>query len=111
MKRLPVTIIMLLFASTAFASIPYCPGTLVTSSKDRALQSVITEFAKENDCQIGGHHCILNFAKVKYSIAWAKPCPKSAARKNDPKGSTFICMDGVCKPLGFNSPSEFYEED
>lgn len=98
------------FASSAYAEIPYCPGTEVTGGKHSALQYVVETFAAENHCSIGTN-CLLNFDGVKYSIAWSEDCPESAQRGNDPKGSTFICKDGLCVPYGFSSPSAQYQDN
>jgi hypothetical protein len=99
-----------IFASSAYADIPYCPGTEVAGSKHNALQYVVDTFAGEHNCVIGSN-CILNFDGVKYSIAWSEDCSGSADRGNDPKGSTFICKDGKCYPYGFVSPSADYQDD
>lgn len=98
-----------IFASSAYADIPYCPGTEVNGGKNHALQYVVETFAAENNCIIGSN-CILNFDEVKYSIAWSEDCAGSAQRGNDPKGSTFICKDGMCYPYGFSSPFAQYQD-
>ena len=98
-----------IFASSAYADIPYCPGTEVHGSKNNALQYVVETFASQNNCIIGSN-CLLNFDGVKYSIAWAVDCPGSAQRGNDPKGSTFICTHGTCFPYGFSSPNADYQD-
>ncbi|MBA2651395.1 MAG: hypothetical protein H0U73_03890 [Tatlockia sp.] len=99
----------IIFAPSVFAVIPYCPGTQVNSSKHQALQKVVRDFAKENHCVIG-KNCLHNFDTIKYHISWAKGCLQSAARDNDPRGSTFICSEGVCSPFGFFFPEAFYDD-
>jgi len=94
--------------STTYAAIPYCPGTRVTGYKNQALQYVVATFAKNSHCVVG-NNCLQNFDQVKYSIAWKELCSESAAKGNDPNGSTFICQDGQCHPLGFAEPLGLYE--
>lgn len=107
MKKIIPLLLIGVFASTANASIPYCAGTQVEGSKHQALQYVVNTFTLENHCTIG-NNCILNFDSNKYSIAWAKDCIGSANKGNDPKGSTFVCSNGECHPLGFHSPNAPY---
>ena len=108
MKKIGLAILASSIISTAFADIPNCDGTKnATGSKNQALQYVVKAFANENHCEIGAN-CLINFHKYKYAIAWAKDCPDSAARANDPKGSTFICKHKVCTPFGFDYPSATY---
>ena len=99
-----------IFASSVYADIPYCSGTQVQGSKHQALQKVVKAFARENHCVID-KNCLLNFDDVKYAIVWAKGCPDSAQRGNDPSGSTFTCYQGVCTPFGFLLPEAFYDEN
>lgn len=108
MKKLGLAILLSSLISTVYADIPYCDGTKqATGNKHHALQYVVNAFANENHCEIG-NGCLINFHKYKYAIAWAKDCPDSEARGNDPKGSTFICQHGQCTPFGFYSPSATY---
>lgn len=109
MKKILPFIFISLFTATTYASIPYCPGTVVKKNLHNALQYVVQNFADENGCKIG-NNCLLNFDHVhmKYSIAWAKPCPLSASKGNDPNGSTFMCSQGWCFPFGFSSPAAPY---
>lgn len=107
MKKILTLIASSVFASTLYAEIPYCSGTSLTGAKSDALQLVVAQFASENKCIIGDN-CILNFDKIKYSIAWAQDCEDSAQKGNDAKGSTFVCASGVCHPLGFYSPHAAY---
>lgn len=107
MKKIIPLLLIGVFSSSVNASIPYCAGTQVEGSKHQALQYVINTFALENHCIIG-NNCILNFDSIKYSIAWAKDCKESANKGNDAKGSTFICSEGKCYPLGFHSPNASY---
>jgi hypothetical protein len=109
MRKKILLVLATVFTSSVFAEIPYCPGTEVNGGKHNALQYVVDTFANENNCVIGSN-CILNFDGIKYSIAWAVDCPGSAQRGNDPKGSTFICMEGQCYPYGFSLPSAEYQE-
>jgi hypothetical protein len=110
MNKLLTLIIVGALTSSVYANIPYCPGTDVKGSKHDALQYVVKTFADQNDCKIG-NNCLLNFDTVKYSIAWSEPCPKSAAKLNDPNGSTFVCKQGLCVPYGFSYPSAKYDEE
>jgi hypothetical protein len=111
MSKLYQKFVMISFVSVlacnAYAEIPYCPGTHLYGSKNMALQRVVKHFADQNACEIGSN-CLLNFDQVKYSIAWTEPCRASAAKGNDPKGSTFICEHGMCTPYGFSSPAAGY---
>ena len=107
MKKTISLLLMGLFSSAVNADIPYCSGTQVDGSKHQALQYVVSTFAIENHCLIRGN-CILNFDSVKYSIAWAADCADSAKKGNDPKGSTFVCSQGQCQPLGFFTPQASY---
>lgn len=108
MKKIISLFLIGFFTSSANASIPYCSGTQVTGDKSRALQNVISTFALENKCIIGTN-CILNFNSIKYSIAWSQDCIDSAKKGNDPKGSTFVCSEGTCNPLGFRNPKDNYD--
>jgi hypothetical protein len=92
-------------AASAYASIPYCPGTTVTGSKHQALQYVVNKFAETYGCEIGSN-CLLNFDGFKYSIAWDNHC--AASRSNDPRGATFACQNGTCTPYGYGNPSASY---
>lgn len=107
MKKIIPLLLIGLFTASANATIPYCTGTHVEGSKHDALQYVVKTFASENNCVVGTN-CILNFDSVKYSIAWDKDCSDSANKGNNPKGSTFVCSNGECHPLGFQSPNASY---
>lgn len=105
-----VFLLVSIFSSSVYAEIPYCSGTQVQGSKHQALQTVVSTFANENHCDTG-NNCLHHFDDVKYAINWADDCPQSANRGNDPRGSTFICDEGVCLPLGFSLPEAFYDEE
>lgn len=95
-----------LVLSSAYANIPYCPGTKVKGKKDQALQQVITSFAQNLHCVEA--NCIQNFDQNKYAVTWGENCADSEALGNDPAGSTFICDNHQCTPLGFDWPSANY---
>ncbi len=109
MKKMSLWLLTSVLATSAYADIPYCSGTSVTGAQSDALQYVVQQFADENHCDIGTN-CILNFDDVKYSIAWSGNCAESASKNNDPRGSTFVCANGVCYPLGFSEPNAAYNE-
>lgn len=107
MKKIALVLLAnLSLTAAAYANIPYCPGTHVKGNKHHALQYVITSFAHENNCEEA--HCVQNFDQNKYAVTWGKDCPDSARRGNDPAGSTFICQNHECTPLGFSLPQATY---
>jgi hypothetical protein len=109
MFKRTVFLLASIFAASVYADIPYCAGTQVQGSKHQALQNVVKEFARMNRCVIGSN-CLLNYDGAKYHISWAKDCKRSAGQGNDPKGSSFICSEGVCTPYGYFLPEDFYDE-
>ncbi len=108
-KRFSFLSLGFLFAShfALAADIPYCPGTQVEGSKHEALQYVVKTYAHHHLCRTSTS-CLLNYDTVKYAITWDKPCPGSAIIGNSPNGSTFICNNGMCNPLGMSMPSAAY---
>lgn len=104
--RIKTVCAILMLTTSAYASIPYCPGTVIENrSKSDALQYVVRAFASKYGYSIGDN-CLLQVDGSAYSIAWQAPSNDWIVSVG---GSVFICDHGKCNPKGFNMPRADYQ--
>lgn len=118
-KLKTLALISTIFASSSLlADIPYCKDTQTSNGENTVLQTLVAQFAKDMQCEVG-KNCLRKWDNQqnpsKFSIAWKATCGpviNGVLQLGDNgKGSTFVCQRSAqstcCWPLGYGYAKQY----